>query len=98
MGKQIVAVGLRDVATFGVDTFIVQLGPDEVMPYEVHRDGRVTALSPEPQPLTHVASAVEKFNSAFFVDPPIEIGDVAELVKYLGKFAPVSSTRCRFTG
>jgi hypothetical protein len=98
MGKQIVAVGLRDVAVFGMDTFIVQLGPDEVMPYEVHKDGRVRAMAPEPQPLTHVASAVEKFSSAFFVDPPIAITEVAELVKYLGKFAPVSPTRCRYTG
>jgi|CXWL01.1.fsa_nt_gi hypothetical protein len=95
---QIVAVGMLDVETFGRDAFFVQVNPTEVMHYEVHRDGRIDPLDPEPHALDQVYSSVEKFNHGYLVEEPVPLRELTELPAYLGKFEITSPTRCRFRG
>ena len=95
---QILAVGMLDVETFGSDTFFVQQGPDQVMLYEVHRDGTIKPQLPEPQPLRMVTASIEKFNNGYRCEQPVVIADVNELVGYLDRFEITSDTSCRLKG
>lgn len=95
---QILAVGMLDVATFGMDAFFVQINEAEVMHYQVHRDGRLEAVPPEPQPLWSVAASIEKFNHGYLLDTPVPIAALTDLPRYLGKFEITSDTTCRYTG
>jgi len=95
---QILAVGMLDVATFGMDAFFVRINDTDIMHYEVHRDGRIEANPPHVQTMDDVYSSVEKFNHGYLVDPPVTIGSLAELPSYLGKFEPITDTRCRYRG
>lgn len=92
---KIVAVGMLDVAAMGRDTFFVELGPNQAMQYEVHRDGRVVPLFPQPVPVAYVTASIEKFNNGYRLDRPIEISNEGELPGYLGRFELVSPTGCR---
>jgi hypothetical protein len=77
--KQILAVGMLDVETFGRAAFFVQVSETEVMHYLVHRNGHIEANPPVPLPLTMVYSSVEKFNHGYLVDEPVPIKEVSEL-------------------
>ena len=93
---QILAVGMLDVETFGMDAFFVQVSETEVMHYEVHRSGKIDAVPSEPQPLAQMYSSVEKFNHCYLVEDPVPINEVSDLPSYLGKFEITSETRCRY--
>jgi hypothetical protein len=90
----IVAVGMRDVATFGSDLFFVQVSPTHVMPYLVSRETGAVPTAEAPLPLSYVSSAIETANAAFRLDVPIAIESDAELVSYLGRFRPIDDTWC----
>jgi len=92
---QILAVGMLDVETFGTDTFFVQVDTDQVMLYEVHRDGTIKPQLPEPQPLRMVTASIEKFNNGYRCEQPVAIDDVRDLAGYLDRFEITSATSCR---
>ena len=92
---EIVAVGMRDVAAFGVDCFYVRFGPDEVHSFDVFRSGQVVQLEEEPLPERHVTAAIEKWNACFRVVPPVTVQSTAELPMYLGQFEVVNETTVR---
>lgn len=95
---QIVAVGMLDVETFGMDAFFVQVSETEVMHYQVHRNGHIEANPPVRLPFANVYASVEKFNHGYLVDEPVLIKEVSELPAYLGRFEIISETRCRYRG
>lgn len=88
---QILAAACLDADVLGHDVFFVQEGPDAVVQYEVHRDGRVEALT-EALPLITVAASIEKFNHGYRLAQPIPVKSKAELKSYLGRFVPVTDT------
>lgn len=92
---EIVAVGMQDVAAFGVDRFYVRLEPDRVLLFDVYRDGRVVQVSPEPMPERMVTSAIEKFNASYRVVPPVSVSDTAELPRHLETFEIIDATSVR---
>ena len=92
----ILAVGMLDVATFGMDAFFVQLNDRDVRHYEVHRDGRVIATTPDPQTYDDVMSSVEKFGHCYLCESPVALPSLDALPSFLGRFAITSDTRCRY--
>jgi len=83
----------------GREQFYVQISEDEekaVMIYRVFNDGRVVPLRKQPYPLVSVVSAVEKFNAGYYVEEPVEVEDINDLPKYLGKFEIIRPGYCRY--
>ena len=83
----------------GREQFYVQISEDEekaVMIYRVFNDGRVIPLREQPYPLVSVVSAVEKFNAGYYVQEPVDIEDINDLPKYLGKFEIIRPGYCRY--
>jgi hypothetical protein len=83
----------------GREQFYVQVSedPDEaVMIYYVFPDGRVIPLRTQLYSLVSVISAVEKFNAGYYVKEPVEIEDINDLPKYLGKFEIIGPGYCRY--
>jgi hypothetical protein len=91
---RIVAVGMRDVSTFGKDMLFVETAADRITPFEVHRDGRVVPREPT-QTLEHLSTSVEKFNHAYLVETPVQIRELSDLPGYLDRFEITSGTHCR---
>jgi hypothetical protein len=96
--QQILAVGMLDVETFGMDAFFVQVSATEVMHYQVHRNGHIEANPLVPLLLADVYASIEKFNHGFIVDEPVPIKEISKLPAYLGRFEIISETRCRYRG
>lgn len=92
---QILGVGILDVEMFGRDILFVQVNETGVMCYEVHRDGRIEAMQPEPEPLQNFRLNVEKFGHCYLLDEPIPIKKLSDLPAYLGTFEPISELYCR---
>jgi len=83
----------------GREQFYVQVSEDEqkaVMIYRVFADGRVIPLREQLYTLVSVASAVEKFNAGYYVEEPVEIEDINDLPKYIGKFKIIRPGYCRY--
>ena len=83
----------------GREQFYVQISEDEekaVMIYRVFNDGRVVPLREQPYTLISVTSAVEKFNAGYYVTEPVELEDINDLPKYLGKFEIIRPGYCRY--
>jgi hypothetical protein len=83
----------------GREQFFVQVSEDPdkaVMIYRVFSDGRVIPMREQLYTLVSVTSAVEKFNAGYYVKEPVEINDVNELPKYLGKFEIIGPGYCRY--
>jgi len=83
----------------GREQFYVQVSEDEqkaVMIYRVFADGRVIPLRKQLYTLVSVTSAVEKFNAGYYVQEPLEIEDINDLPKYLGKFEIIRPGYCRY--
>jgi len=92
---EILAVGMQDVAAFGVDRFYVRLEPDVVHLYDVYKDGRVVQVSEAPMPERMVTSAIEKFNASYRVVPPLTVKDTNELPSHLETFEIIDATSVR---
>ena len=83
----------------GREQFYVQISEEEekaVMIYRVFDDGSVIPLRERPYTLVSVTSAVEKFNAGYYVENPVEIEDINDLPKYLGKFEIIRPGYCRY--
>ncbi len=83
----------------GREQFYVQVSEDEqkaVMIYLVFPDGNVIPLRKQNETLVSVTSAVEKFNAAYYVEEPVEIEDINDLPKYLGKYENIRPGYCRY--
>ena len=83
----------------GREQFYVQISEDEekaVMIYRVFSDGSVIPLRKQPYTLVSVTSAVEKFNAGYYVTEPVELEDINDLPKYLGKFEIIRPGYCRY--
>ena len=83
----------------GREQFYVQISEDEekaVMIYRVYSDGSVIPLRKWPYTLVSVTSAVEKYNSGYYVQEPLDIEDINDLPKYLGKFEILRPGYCRY--
>ncbi len=83
----------------GREQFYVQISEEEekaVMIYRVFDDGSIIPLREQPYTLVSVASAVEKFNAGYYVENPVEIEDINDLPKYLGKFDIIRPGYCRY--
>ena len=96
---RILAVTMLDYKIGGRDQFYVQVSDDEekaVMIYHVFTDGRIVPLRKQPYPLVSVVSAVEKFNAGYYVEEPVDIEDINDLPKYLGKFEIIRPGYCRY--
>ncbi len=92
---QIVAVGMLSPEVTGHDVFFVQTGEDEVMQYDVFKDGRITPVWPEPQSMDMVASSIEKFNHGYRVEQPVPIASIDQLPTFLARFTITDDTSCR---
>src|SRR4051812_27012942 len=93
---QIVAVGMLDPENTGRDVFFVQQAEDEVMQYEVFKDGRIVPLWPSPEPMDMVASSIEKFNHGYRVDHPVPIQRVEDLPRFIARFQILDEVTCRY--
>ena len=83
----------------GREQFYVQINEDEdkaVMIYLVFDDGSVVPSRKQPYTLVSVTSAVEKFNAGYYVENPVDIDDINDLPKYLGKFEIIRHGYCRY--
>lgn len=83
----------------GREQFYVQVSEDEqkaVMIYLVFPDGSVIPQREQLYTLVSVISAVEKFNAGYYVEEPVEIEDINDLPKYLGKFEIIRPGYCRY--
>jgi len=96
---RILAVTMLDYKIGGSYQFYVQISEDEreaIMIYRVFTDGRVIPLRKQPYPLVSLVSAVEKFNAGYYVQEPVDIDDMNDLPKYLGKFEIIRPGYCRY--
>jgi len=96
---RILAVTMLDYKIGGRDQFYVQVSEDKekaVMIYRVYTDGRVIASRKQLYSLASVTSAVEKFNAGYYVKEPLEVEDINDLPKYLGKFEITGPGYCRY--
>ena len=94
MALRILAVGMLDFKTTGVEHFFVQTGDDEVMLYEASTQGTVRPVVNEPAPLRFVTASIEKFNHMYRVTHPVEIDNLEALPSHMGRFRILSATSC----
>ena len=94
MSLRILAVGMLDYKTTGVEQFFVQTGEDEVMLFETSTKGTVRPVVNEPAPLRFVTASIEKFNHMYRVTQPVELESLEALPSFMGRFRILNATAC----
>lgn len=83
---RLLAVGMRDVAVFGCDTFWVEALPDRVELFEANTRGDVRHVPCAPISVEALEFELVKRQAAFLLREPVLIEALADLRLYVGTF------------